>query len=245
MAQPSADIYANAGLEASNVGPANPAGAYLHGHLNQLNNVPGQHLAFPPTATGVNAAQVVNPQTSQPNISYVPSSPSQVGVTTAPGATSYLPNAEGFVHHHHATGNNPHPAIALSGVNPIAATTSANATSPSVALPSSLTTTTGSADQLLVLSTEVKLSVNRIDAKLDRLTNRLEHSPWLGRDKSSSSSSSSGPADADFMSGLMVIQNIQRIVEDNDKLKNELTSKTQTIEQLRATIQQLHEKNER
>lgn len=47
------------------------------------------------------------------------------------------------------------------------------------------------------------------------------------------------------MSGLVLVQNIQRIVDENEKLKQELNQKSQSIESLREKIATLHEKNEK
>lgn len=49
----------------------------------------------------------------------------------------------------------------------------------------------------------------------------------------------------DYISGVAVIQNIQRIVDDNERLKVELAQKTETIDNLRDKIARLHEKNEK
>jgi polyhydroxyalkanoate synthesis regulator phasin len=49
----------------------------------------------------------------------------------------------------------------------------------------------------------------------------------------------------DYVSGIVVLQNIQRIVDDNEKLKSELNQKTEVIDNLRDKIAKLHEKNEK
>lgn len=49
----------------------------------------------------------------------------------------------------------------------------------------------------------------------------------------------------EYMSGVVLLQNIQRIVDENERLKKENSQKSETIDELRERIAQLHAKNEK
>lgn len=49
----------------------------------------------------------------------------------------------------------------------------------------------------------------------------------------------------EHLSSFLIIQNLQRIVDENEKLRTELNQKTETIDSLREKIAVLHEKNEK
>lgn len=49
----------------------------------------------------------------------------------------------------------------------------------------------------------------------------------------------------DYLSGVVLLQSLQKLVDENERLKAEITQKSDTIDSLRDKIAKLHEKNEK
>lgn len=47
------------------------------------------------------------------------------------------------------------------------------------------------------------------------------------------------------MSGVVLIQNLQRMCDDNEKLREEVNQKTEAVELLQKKIKELNERNEK
>lgn len=81
---------------------------------------------------------------------------------------------------------------------------------------------------------ELQSSISNLSLKVTEVYNKLDSSVLFRASKSD-----------DYVSGVALLQSIQKIVDDNDKLKLELAQKTEVIDELRNKIQKLHQKNEK
>eukprot|EP01117_Protostelium_nocturnum_P006379 TRINITY_DN2301_c0_g3_i1.p1 TRINITY_DN2301_c0_g3~~TRINITY_DN2301_c0_g3_i1.p1 ORF type:complete len:1472 (-),score=805.17 TRINITY_DN2301_c0_g3_i1:58-4473(-) len=89
------------------------------------------------------------------------------------------------------------------------------------------------------LQLEIKSNLNHLQTRVDEIHSRLETSSFF-KDRDGK-----GKSGEDFLHGVNLIQAIQRLVDDNEKLRAELASKVDNVEILREKIAKLHEKNEK
>ena len=79
---------------------------------------------------------------------------------------------------------------------------------------------------------EMKGSINNIGTKVHEIYTKLETSSLFQTGKTE-------------LPGLLILQNIQRIIDENEKLKVELNQKSDLVDKLREKIGTLHDKNEK
>jgi hypothetical protein len=213
-----ANVGSNTAMVHSSNGLA-PHQQVHHQHLPSHN-----HTLLNTTSTISNlAATPSSPAPSTLHTSNFPANPSLVNATAM--GTSTNPNNN----NNNSKNNNNNPNV----------NTTSNSTNASLANVESTVV-----HQLLQeerqVHGELRTQLGTVNSRISELCNKWDSSPLLRNWTRIGAAEESGTITLPAM-----IQSLQRIFDENEKLRNEVNSKGDTVEQLRKKIQTLHEKNEK